>query len=113
MQLEAKKHLEDILLAAESTLDFTRGKTYDDYCINALLRSGVERQFQIMGEALNRLLRTDPVVAESIENCRRIIAFRNILVHAYDVINDRVVWDVVSQELPELHARVVALLEER
>ena len=110
MLLEAKKHLEDIRLAAASTLDFTRGKNYDDYCASAMLRSAVERQFQIMGEALNRLLRTDPVVAESIEHCERIIAFRNILVHGYDVINDRVVWDVVRKDQPELHARVVALL---
>ena len=57
-------------------------------------------------------MRTDPAVAESIEHYKRIIAFRNILVHGYDVIDDRVVWDVVRQDLPELHARVVALLGE-
>ncbi len=58
---------------------FTEGKCLEDYLGDALLRSGVERQFQIMGEALNRLRRSDPDVAESIEHHRRITAFRNVL----------------------------------
>lgn len=110
MRLEAKKHLEDIRRAATAVLAFTRGKCVEDYVGSELLRSGGERQFQIMGEALSRLRRSDPDIAEGIEHHRRIIAFRNVLVHGYDMINDRVVWDIIEQDLPALHARVIELL---
>jgi len=110
MRLEAKKHLEDVRLAAAAALEFAQGKTYEDYCSQAMLRSAVERQFEIMGEALNRLRKSDPALAESIEHCKRIIAFRNILIHGYDVIDDRVVWDVIERDLPALHDRAASLL---
>ena len=112
MQLESKKLLEDIRNAAELILQFTAGRTLDDYGHDALLRSGVERQFEIIGEALNRLSRSDSETASRVGDFPRIIAFRNVLIHGYNAIDNEVVWDVVQQNLPALHRQVERMLKE-
>ncbi len=75
-----------------------------------MLRSAIERQFEIIGEALNRLDKSDRQVGDQISNKGQIIAFRNVLIHGYDRVDDRVVWNIVRQNLPTLHNEVVALL---
>ena len=75
-----------------------------------MLRSAVERQFEIVGEALNRLSKLDESVASKISDIARIVAFRNILVHAYAQIDDRVVWGVVEANLATLITEVDGLL---
>jgi len=112
MRLESKKYLYDVRQAAERLLRFCEGKSFDDYTRDELLRSAVERQFEIIGEALNRLSRTDPQTAEGIDEHRRIIAFRNILVHGYAEVDERVVWNVLELKLPKLHQQVAELLSE-
>lgn len=113
MRLESKKLLEDVRLACEHILEFTKDKALNDYTCNDLLRSGVERQFEIVGEALNRLAKAAPDVAEQISHHRRVISFRNILIHGYDIVEDPVVWDVVTNDLPELYEQVKILLSRR
>ena len=81
MQLEVKKHLEDVRQAAELIRDFTAGISFDHYTNDSLIRSAVERQFEVIGEALNRLSRQDEKAASAITDHKRIITFRNILVH--------------------------------
>ena len=110
MRLEARKYLEDIRQAAARIREFVGVKTWDDYETDAMLRSAVERQFEIIGEALNRLNQVDSTVASRVSNHRRIIAFRNILTHGYAAIDDRVVWDVVQKDLPVLEREIRALL---
>ena len=112
MRLESKTLLEDIRQAVVLILDFTRGKTFNNYENEALLRSGVERQFEIIGEALNRLNRVDPATADQISQARRIIGFRNILVHGYDIVENTVVWDIVEKNIPVLHKEILSLLED-
>jgi uncharacterized protein with HEPN domain len=112
MRLEAKKCLEDVRQAAELIRQFTVSKSFVDYEADPLLRSGVERQFQIVGEAVNRLSKIEPGVAAELPATPRIVAFRNILVHAYDVVDDHVVWDVIQNSLVPLHERVVSLLND-
>ncbi len=105
MRLELKKHLEDIRQAGELALRFVNGKTFTDYLESPLLRAGVERQLEIIGEALNRLTKADADLAARISDHQRIIAFRNILMHAYDVVEPQVVWDIVQVKLPRLFKR--------
>jgi len=83
-----------------------------DYSENALLRSGIERQFEIIGEAINRLTKLDAATASQISQRRRIIDFRNILIHGYDLVDVNVAWDVVQNNLPTLLREVETLLGE-
>ena len=110
MRLESKKILEDVRSAAAHILDFTSGKTFDDYVRDEMLQSAVERQFEIIGEALNRLSKIDADTVSKISCFERIISFRNILIHGYDVVDSAVVWDVIQRDLPELHNEVKAMI---
>ncbi len=80
MPLDPKKYLYDIHEAASRIVDFTSGKTLDDYRGSAMLRSAVERQFEIIGEALAQLAKLDDKIVARISEYRRIIGFRNILI---------------------------------
>jgi uncharacterized protein with HEPN domain len=110
--LEARKYLFDMLQACELLLQFTSGKGFEDYANDALLRSAVERQFEIIGEALGQALRVDSSLTDEISDSERIIAFRNRLIHGYASVSDAVVWGVVETNLATLHREVQALLAE-
>ena len=110
MQLEARKFLQDIRTAADLIATFTAGKSFADYLADAMLRSAVERQFEIVGEALRKLGDLDAKLAEAIPEFRRIIAFRNVLIQGYAVVDSRLVWGIVEGKLPDLRDRVAELL---
>ena len=112
MRLESKKYLYDIQQAAELLASFTAAKEFAHYEEDAMLRAAVERMFEIVGEAMVQLARLDRPVAERISEHRRIIAFRNILIHGYAQVDDRLVWDVLQTRLPLLREEVAALMEE-
>lgn len=112
MRLEVRKYLFDIQESAGLAAQFTAGKSFEDYQSDPMLRLAVERAFSILGEALVQLTREDAGVAASISDCRNIIAFRNILIHAYAQIDDRIVWDIVQYKLPVLIRDVKALMEQ-
>jgi uncharacterized protein with HEPN domain len=109
---DVRLYLFDIAQACALLRQFTTGKTFADYAADPLLRSAVERQFEIIGEALSQALRLDPGLAVQIRDTGRIIAFRNRLIHAYASIADEVVWGVLETNLPTLQREVEALLHE-
>ena len=111
MQLEARKYLYDIQKAAGLLDEFVAGKTFADYQRDAMLRAAVERKFEIIGEAMTQLAKLDKVVAAQISEYQRIIAFRNVLIHEYADVDDKLVWDVVETNLPTLVREVDALLD--
>ncbi|MGH8686760.1 MAG: HepT-like ribonuclease domain-containing protein [Burkholderiales bacterium] len=111
MRLEARKYLLDIQIAADRIGRFTRGKSFREYLAEEMLRSAVERQFGIVGEALSRLSKDDADVAAAIPDHAKIIAFRNILVHGYATVDDRIVWGVIENYLARLQAAVKRLLD--
>jgi uncharacterized protein with HEPN domain len=81
---------------------FVGGKSEADFLGDLLLRSAVERQFEILGEAMTRLAKRDPQTAERISEFRRIIGFRNVLIHGYDQVDDQTTWRIVQDKLPIL-----------
>ena len=87
MPRDARKYLWDAQSASRAITDFTEGKTYDDFAQDLLLRSAVERQFEIIGEALSQLAKSHPEIAAKVPDLPRIVAFRNILIHGYAAID--------------------------
>lgn len=77
-----------------------------------LLRSGVERQLEIVGKALNRLSKVDPDLAARIPQLRSVVGFRNVIAHGYRELDDGIVWSIANDKLPELRERLQALLDE-
>ena len=110
MQFELSKYFYDIQHAARLLAGFVEGRTWADYESNAMLRAAVERQFEIIGEALAQLAKRDAALAERIADHRQIIAFRNILIHGYAEVDDRLVWDIVQFRLPTLLRQVDELI---
>jgi len=96
--------------AAELIVAITAGKTFADFENNVILRSAVERQLQIVGEALAQIARLDAALAAKIPDLRAIVAFRNILIHGYAVIDNARVWGVVVNDLPRLRDVLSKLL---
>lgn len=111
MRRDARKYLDDIAHAAALISRFTAGKSFDDFSGDPMLRAAVEREFEIIGEALTQLARNDEPIAARISDRRRIVAFRNILIHGYADVDQRIVWDVVANDLPVLRREVADLVD--
>ena len=112
MQLEVRKYLFDIKRAITYLVSFTDGKTQDDYLNDPLLRSAVERQFEIIGEAVSKLVKLDPAFVSRISEYRKLVNFRNILIHGYAAIDDHLVWDLLQSKLPVLISEIESLSRE-
>ncbi len=110
MHPRAPKLLEDIRNAADFVKTTTEGATLEQFKQNRLLRQAVERNFEIIGEAVRRLEKDDPATAARVADYRRIIAFRNVLIHGYDVIDPAIVWSAVRDDLLPLLRDVELLL---
>jgi uncharacterized protein with HEPN domain len=108
MRLEAKKYLFDIQRAAALIAEFTSGLCLEEYQTRPMVRAAVEREFEIVGEAIAQLIKVDTAVADRISDRRRIVAFRNILVHGYADVDDQLVWDVITTKLSTLQEEVNA-----
>ena len=77
---------------------------------NAVTQRTVERDFEIIGEALNRIKYIDNELLEKISEYRRIIGFRNILIHGYDIVDEAIMWKAVTNHLPILVGEVKEIL---
>lgn len=105
---KGKKYLSDILMAIDLIEDFLADTTdFNSYQKDLKTKSAIERQLAIIGEALNKLKQIEPNLI--IQNHREIISFRNRLVHAYDSIDDAIVWVIVRRHLEELKVEIQGL----
>jgi len=98
--------------AAGLVVDFVADRSWADYEADPLLRSAVERQVEIVGEALGQLGRAAPDLPARVPDLPRIVAFRNLLIHGYAAIDDRLVWEVATERAAALIAVLDDLLGE-
>jgi len=110
MNDETRKNLIDILQAAEEIDDFVREMDFEAYQNSPVTKRAVERDFEIIGEALNRIKNTDDELLAKVSEHHRIIGFRNILIHGYDVVDETIVWQAVTNHLPILVREIKKIL---
>ena len=102
MSSEASKRLLDAACACEAIAGFTEGKSFADYEADHLLRSAVERQFEIIGEALGKAVKSEPALVHDMPELPKIVGLRNRLIHGYDSVDDELVWQIVQTKLAAL-----------
>lgn len=102
MKRDAKTYLHDIYEACEYIQTFTQGMSIEDYRQSELVRAAVERKFAIIGEAPVQLRSDYPKLLNRISDTDKIIGFRNVLVHRYNIIDDATVWSAVKTNLTML-----------
>jgi uncharacterized protein with HEPN domain len=109
MNPEVKKYLFDIQESITSIENYLSEKRdFGSYKANKMLRRAVEREFEIIGEALNRIEKIDSSVA--ISHKKQIISMRNRVIHGYDKIDDEIVWGTIVRHLPILKNEVDKLI---
>lgn len=111
MIIEEKKLLSDILESISSIdehLDWKRD--FDEYINNKTKRRAVERELEIIGEAVNKLLKINAAI--TISYTRQIVDLRNKVIHSYDNVNHTVIWSIIMNHLPTLRAEVELLMKD-
>ncbi len=112
MARDPRAYLWDAAEALDAALRFTAGKRREDYLGDDMLRAAVERKLQNAGEALVQLRKVDPALASRIPDHDRIVAFRHVLVHRYEAIDDNRVWNLLGAEAAQALAAVRQVLRE-
>ncbi|WP_186698285.1 DUF86 domain-containing protein [Cyanobium sp. NS01] len=112
MARDLSAYLQDVLDACNSIQDVMSGVSLEDYRSTRAMRSAVEREFIIIGEALRRVRNLDETLFSSISNSHAIVDFRNLLAHDYGAVDDDAVFGLVYSDLIVLKAEVSALLDD-
>src|SRR5262245_54840589 len=99
MPRDARAYLIDIIAACEAITEAARGLDLDGYKRSRLVRSSVEREFIAIGEAIAALARSAPDLLSEITRARRIVDFRNQLIHSYAAVDDALVWAIVERDV--------------
>lgn len=110
MQLELKKYLLDIQDSINGIYEYLgEVRDYKVFSSNRMMKKAIEREFEIIGEAMKRVLDLNPDI--QITNARKIVDFRNWVIHGYDHVDDVIVWGIIIKDLPRLKEEVASLLE--
>jgi uncharacterized protein with HEPN domain len=106
------KCLYDIKFAIQEIDSFFVGreKRFEEYSNEILLKRAIERDLEIIGEAMNRILKEDAEF--ELTNSRRIVGLRNQIIHGYDSVSDENIWGIVMIHLPKLKKEIELLLQE-
>ena len=107
-----KKYLYDVQQSIDSIYEYLGDRRdFFEYERNKQLRRAVERELEIIGEAVNHLLALDENIA--IDNARRIVDLRNFAIHGYDKVDNVIIWGVISRDLPKLKQQIDKLMEKQ
>ena len=110
MELEIKKYLFDIQESIESIENYLGNKRdFKIYSTDKMLRRAIEREFEIIGEAMKRIENLDPTL--NISSKKKIINMRNRVIHGYDKIDDELIWGTIIRHLPILKIEIGNLLD--
>jgi uncharacterized protein with HEPN domain len=112
MRPRSLRLLRDILTTGDLLTDRLTAHTAAEYAADRWLQGAAERQFEVIGEAIRRLERSDPDIASRIPGHRDIVDFRNVLAHQYDDVDPAAVWHSARVEIPPLRAAVAAIIAE-
>lgn len=110
MQPEVAERLGHVVESIDAIDAFVADITLEQYLASRMHRRAVEREFEIIGEALNIAARLDPTLTDHIAALRSIIGLRNRVIHGYETVDDTVLWATAHTNLPELRQQVLALL---
>ena len=111
MTLQHKKYLDDILYAIELIEEFISNiNSYSEYSDDKKTSSAVERQLSIIGEAVNKFDKSNPNI--NLKHVSQIVGLRNRIIHAYDSVDDSVVWAIIKKHIPILKEEIINLLNE-
>lgn len=109
MDIELKKYLYDISDSIDSIEKYLDGKLdFNAYISNKMLRRAVEREFEIIGEAMNRIDKLDYTI--NISSKKQMISMRNRVIHGYDKIDNEIIWGTIVRHLPTLKIEITQLL---
>lgn len=110
MDRKLRKYLSDILSSIMEIESFMIGRTkeYATFCNDILFRRAVERNIEIMGEAMNQVLKINPQIP--ITSARKVVDTRNFVIHAYDSLKPDILWGIVINHIPLLKSEIEALL---
>jgi uncharacterized protein with HEPN domain len=110
MPRDERAYLTDIIESCDAIVDAVSGLQLEDYETNRLVRSSVEREFIIIGEAMAALFRAAPRTFDSITRARRIVDFRNQLTHEYPTVDNYLVWAIIERDVPLLRKESMTLM---
>jgi uncharacterized protein with HEPN domain len=102
MERHVQAYLYDIVTACRHITSFTAQMTLETYRSDIRTKAACERMFEIIGESLRRIMTDFPDVFSQIPDAAQMIAFRNIIAHGYDIIDDELVWSSITSEFPSL-----------
>lgn len=108
---KVSKYLYDVFEACTEIEEETnlRGRSFEIFCKDRVFRKFVERNFEIIGEAMNRILKINPEI--SISSARKIVNTRNLVIHSYDSLDKEILWGIVIRHLPILKAEVAQVMD--
>jgi uncharacterized protein with HEPN domain len=102
----------DAVDACRAIQEFSKGQTLENYQTDRLRRLAIERLFEILGEALNRVDAADPSFRDQLPEMGNIIGMRNRIAHGYDNVQDEVIWLAVEKRIPDLTVKLATWLDE-